>query len=89
MTSCHATVFSIKAGSFILMDQVDDNNSANLASYQQLMEMLMYLACGTRLDIFLMVFLLSQYNSDPRIKHFYVAKQVFHHLKETINLRIV
>lgn len=89
MTSCHPTVLPIKAESFISMDQASDDSPADLAAYQRLVGKLMYLACGTRPDIFFVTGLLSRHNSDPRIGHLRIAKQVLCYLKGTINLGIV
>lgn len=71
------------------MDQVGNDNSANLAAYQRLVRKLMYLACSTWPDISFVVGLLNQYNSDLKIGHFCIAKQVLRYLKETINLEII
>lgn len=89
MTSYYATILPNKTGSFISMDQAGDYNSADLTASQRLIEKLMYLACSIWPDIFFVVGLLSQYNSDPRVGYFCIAKQVLCYLKETINLEIV
>lgn len=89
MTSCHAILFFIKAELFISMNQVGDDSFANLAAYQQLIRKLIYLIFKTRSNISFVVSLLSQYNSDPRVGHFRVAKQLLCYLKGTIYLRIV
>ena len=47
-----------------------------------------YLAFSLWLNIFFVVGLLSQYNSDPRVGHFCIAKQMLHYLKYIINLEI-
>lgn len=89
INSCHATIFPIKAGLFISIDQTDNDNSANLAVYQWLMEKLIYFIYRTRPNISFVVSLLSQYNLDSRTRHLCVAKQVLCYFKGTINLGIV
>lgn len=74
MTSYHTTVLFIKTRLFIFIDQAGNYDSANLAAYQQLIEKLMYLACGTWPDIFFVVSLLSQYNSDLKVGYFCIVK---------------
>ena len=89
ITSYHLNVLHIKAGLFISMDQAGNENSDDLAAYKRLIRKLMNLAFGTWPDILFVVGLLSQYNFDPRVGHFRVAKQVLPHLKGMINLGIV
>lgn len=89
MTLCHVTILFMKTGLFISMNQVDNYNSANLEVYQRFLEKLIYLVYGTQLDISFIVGLLSRYNSDPRVEHFCVTKQMLRYLKELINLGIV
>ena len=48
----------------------------------------MYLSYGTRPDIAFVVGQLSRHNSNPRIKHLCIAKQVLCYLKSTIILGI-
>ena len=48
----------------------------------------MYPSCGTRPDITFVVRQLSYHNSDPRIGHLGIAKQVLRYLKDTITLGI-
>lgn len=48
----------------------------------------MYLSCETRPDIAFVVGQLSRHNSDPRIEHLRIAKQVLRYLKGTITLGI-
>lgn len=89
MTSCHPTVLPVKAGSSFFLDQVGDYQQADLAVYQRLIGKLMYLSCGTRPDIAFVVGQLSCHNSDPRVGHLRIAKQVLRYLKRTITLGIV
>ena len=89
MTSCHAIILSIKAKLFISIDQADNYNFANLTVYQRIIGKLMYLVFGTWPDISFVIGLLSQYNSDSKIKHFCIVKQLLYYLKKTINLEIV
>ena len=49
----------------------------------------MYLTCGTRPDIAFVVGQLSCHNSDPRIDHICIAKQILQYLKRTSTLGIV
>lgn len=55
MSSCHPTVLPMKAGSALSLDQAGDHLQADLTIYQQLIGKLMYLACGTRPDIALLL----------------------------------
>ena len=74
ITSCHPTVFPVKAGSSLFLDQREDYQQADLAAYQQLIGKLMYLSCGTHPDIAFVVGQLSRHNSDPRVEHLRIAK---------------
>ena len=64
MSSCHSTIISVKAGSTLILDQVDDHTSVDIVAYQWLVGKLMYFACGTRPDIPYVVRQLSCHNSD-------------------------
>ena len=88
MTSCHPTVFLVKAGSTLFLDQAGDHQQANSIEYQRLIGKLMYLSCRIRPDIAFVMGQLSRHNSDPRIGHLRIAKQVFCYLKRTITLGI-
>lgn len=70
------------------MDQEGDDAIADLASYQRLVDKLMYLPCGTRLDIAFVVGQLSRHTSDPRAGHLRIAKRVLRYLKGIITLGI-
>lgn len=59
ITSWYATVFSIKTGSFILIDLASNNKSADFAVYQQLIKKLLYFAYKIMIDISFLVGLLS------------------------------
>lgn len=74
MTLYHVIIYSIKARLFISIHQADNDNHANLEVYQRLEGKLIYLTCGIRSDICFMIGLLSQYNFDPKAKHFCIAK---------------
>lgn len=89
MSLCHPTVFPMKAGSTLFLDQAGDHIQADLTIYQQLIGKLMYLACRTRPDIAFIDGQLSRHNSDPRVRHLRIAKQVLTYLKETITLNII
>ena len=81
MSLCHPTVLSMKAGSFFTLDQAGDHLPTDLIAYQHLIGKLMYLGCGTRLDIAFVVRQLSCNNSDPQIGHNCNAKQTLQYLK--------
>lgn len=59
MISYHATVFFIKAGSFIYINQADNDGPANFTIYQRLIEKIIYLAYGIQPNISFVVGLLS------------------------------
>ena len=82
MTSCHPTVFPIKADFILFIEQTD------LTVYQRLIGKLIYLSCGTIPNIAFVVGQLSRHNSNPQIDHLYIAKQVLHYLKRMITLGI-
>ena len=88
MTSCHPTVLLVKAGSTLLLDQVSDNQQADLTVYRCLIGKLIYLSCGTRPDIASVVEQLSRHNADSWIGHLRIAKQVLCYLKRMITLGI-
>ena len=88
ITSCHPTILPVKAGSTLLLDQAGDHQQANLIAYQRLIGKIMYLSCGTRPNIAFVVGQLSRHNSDPRVGHLRIAKQVPRYLKGTITLGI-
>ena len=88
MISCHATVISVKVGSTLVLDQVEDHHQVDLSKYQRLIDKLMYLSCGTCPDIVFGVEQLSRHNSDPRARYIRIAKQVPQYLKVMITLGI-
>ena len=51
MTSCQPTIFLVKAGSTLFLDQAGDYQQADLTEYQRLIGKLMYLSFGTQSDI--------------------------------------
>lgn len=65
-TNYNALTILIKAGSF---NESGDYDKANLRDYQQLIEKLIYFACGTKLNIAFVVRRLSKYNANPRKGH--------------------
>ena len=69
MISCHSIVLPVKAGSTLVLNQVEDHPQLDLIVYQQLVSKLIYLSYGTRLDIAFVVEQLSRHNSDSRVKH--------------------
>ena len=89
MSSYHPTVFSMKTGSFLTLDQAGDHLLTDLIVYQCLIWKLMYLACGTRPDIAFVIGQFSCYNSDPQIGHICIAKQTLRYLKLTSTLTII
>ena len=88
MTSCHSTVLLVKAGSTLFLDQAGDHQQADSTEYQRLIGKLMYLSCGTRPDIAFVVGQLSRHNSNPRVGHLRIPKQVLCYLKRTITIGI-
>lgn len=79
----------MKAGSAIEMNEPDDYDEADLATYQQLMGKLIYLACGTRPDIAFVVGRLGKHNTNPHKEHLRAAKRVVRYLKVTMHLELV
>lgn len=69
LIECNANVIPMKAGSDIEMIEPDDYEETELREYQRLIGKLMYLACGTRLDITFAVRQLSKHNADPKKGH--------------------
>ena len=88
MTSCHPTVLPVKAGSNLFLDQAGNHQQADLIAYQRLIGKLMYLSCGTHPNIAFVVGQLSRHNSDPRMGHLHITKQVLRYLKGMIRLGI-
>ena len=84
MTSCHAIVLLVKAGSTFVQDQAENHQQVDLTIYQRLVGKLMYLSCGTCPDIAFVVGQLSRYNSDPQVGHHWITKQVLRYLKGSI-----
>ena len=74
MTSCHAIVLLVEAGSTLILDQAKDHQQVDLTAYQRLIGKFMYLNCRTRLNIGFVVGQFSCHNSDPRVEHFWIAK---------------
>ncbi len=74
LTNCNSNIIPMKAGSAIEMIEHDDYEDTEIKPYQHLIGKLMYLACGTRLDIAFIVSLLSRHNADPRKSHLRAAK---------------
>lgn len=88
MTLYHFPIFLVKAGSIHFLDQVNNDQQANLTAYQRLIGIFIYLSCETRPDIAFVIGQLSCHNSDLRIEHLCIVKLVLHYLKKTITLDI-
>ncbi len=84
LTNCNSNVIPMKAGSAIEMIKHDDYKDTEIKLYRHFIDKLMYLACGTRPDIALIVGLLSRHNADPRKGHLRAAKRVVRYLKRSI-----
>jgi hypothetical protein len=54
----------------------------------KLISELIYLSINTQPDIAYVVNMLAQYNANPEARHFVAAKQILHHLVETIELKL-
>lgn len=76
LIECNANFIPMKTGSSIEMPEPDDYNKIDIYTYQRLIGKLMYLACGTRLDIAFVVEQLSRYNANPRKRHLQATKRV-------------
>lgn len=88
LTNCNPCSLPMKAGSFLDTDHDGDNEETELKAYQSLIGKLMYLACGTRPDISFIVGQLGRHNSDPRVGHIRIAKQVVRYLKGSASLSL-
>lgn len=88
MTNCNPCNLLMKAGLFLNTDQDGDSEEADLKAYQTLVRKLIHLACGTRPDILFIVGQLGRHNSDPRVGHMQIAKQVVQYLKGTASLSL-
>ena len=66
----NANVIPMKADLSIEMTDLEDYEETDLRMYQRLVGKLMYLSCGTRLDIAFVVGQLSRHNADPKKGHF-------------------
>lgn len=77
MSLCHPTVFPMKVGSSLILDQVGDYLITDMIVYQHLIRNLIYLAYGTRPDIVFVVEQLTYHNSDPRAGYICITKQTF------------
>lgn len=64
MSLCHPTVFLMKTGSTLTLDQAEDLFPIDMIVYQLSIEKLMYLVFGTRPDIAFIVEQLSCHNSN-------------------------
>lgn len=71
------------------MSDIDAYEEEDLRTDQQLMDKLIYLACGTRPDIAFAVGQLSKHNADPQKSYLRAVKRVLRYLKSTMNLRLV
>lgn len=89
MSLYYPTVFPIKVGSTLILDQAGDLFLADMIVYQHLIRKLIYLACGTQPDIAFIVGQLSRQNSDPRVGYLCMTKQVLQYLKETNTVGII
>lgn len=65
---------SLKAELFISMNQTDNDKPTDFTAYQWLIKKLMYMAYKPWYNISFVIGLLSQYNFNPRVKHFHVIK---------------
>lgn len=79
----------MKAGSAIEMNESDDYDEADLATYQRLIGKLTYLTCGTRPDIAFAVGRRSKHDADPRRGHLKAARRVVRYLKRMMHLELV
>lgn len=86
MSSCHPIIFSMKAGSSLILDQAGDHLPTNMVVYQRLVKKLMYLACGARPDIAFVVGQLSRHNCNPQAGHICIAEQTLRYLKRTSSM---
>lgn len=80
--SCHRTVYPMKVDSSITLDQVRKYMQAIMISYQRLLEKLIYICCGTQLDISFVVGQLSYKNLDPQANHLQIAKKYYNTSKK-------
>lgn len=71
------------------MQEENDYKKANLKTYQQLVNKLIYLSYSTRLNIAFVVGQLSKYNLNLRVGHLKVAKQVISYFEGMIHFRII
>lgn len=63
--NCNANVILMKTGSFIKMTDPENYKETNFHTYQRLERKLMYVLCGTKLDIAFVVKHFNRYNTDP------------------------
>ena len=89
MRDCSPVEVPMKPGSYITLDETDDDVEANLKDLQRIVGKLMYIACGTRPDIAFAVGCLSQNITDPRLGHMKAAKRIMRYLKGTIGLGLM
>lgn len=89
MIDCNLINIPMKVRCFIEMSEPGNYEEVDIKPYQRLIEKLMYLLCGTRLDIAFAVGQLSKHNLDCRAGHIKVAKKVMRYLKEMIHLGLV
>lgn len=88
LTDCNLVNISMKAGSIIEMNKVDDYYKTDLKAYQCLIGKLIYPSCGTKSDIAFAVGQLSKRNADPRVGHLRASKRVVRYLNDTMHLEI-
>lgn len=89
LTDYNAKLISIKVRSIIKMIDLEDYEETELREYQYLISKLIYLACGTRPDIALIVGQLSKHNADPKKDHLRIAKRVVSYLKGTMQIDLI
>lgn len=89
LTKCNPIVISMKARSIIKMTEPKNYEEMNLHIYQQLIDKLMYLLCGTKSDIFFVVEQFSRYNADPTKDHFWAAKRIVQYLWDTMVMSLI
>ncbi len=89
LTEYNANIISMKAYSTIKMSELKDYKKTNLYIYQQLIDKLIYLSYGTRLNIVFIIGQLSKHNANLRKSHLQAVKRVVKYLSRTIEMGLV
>ena len=76
LLSCNSVSISMVPGSYITLENNSNSDHTEIITYQQLIEKLLYIACGTCSDIAFAVSCLSQQCSDPQVSHIRVIRRV-------------